>query len=101
MHENKPIKSHNYAPIKPLAPKAPNFKNKQKATFQSASTEMDMCYCYGSKDHWSRICRATPNAITKYHSRCESNFAYVDHPEDVTTSMEISDFQEALTPMDE
>ena len=84
----------------PLAPKVPNFKNKGKAPIQAASTELDMCYRCGSKDHWSRVCRASPEAIAKYHSRRESNFAHVDHQEDATTSMEISDFQEASTPMD-
>ena len=34
-------------------------------------------------------------AIAKYHSRCEPNFAHVDHSEDDTTSIGISDFQEA------
>ncbi|KAM1833601.1 hypothetical protein ACFX13_023404 [Malus domestica] len=85
----------------PLAPKAPNFKNKGKATVQPVSIEMDMCNCCGSKDHWSHVCRANPEAIAKYHSRCESNFAHVDHSEDATTFMEISDFQEASAPMDE
>ncbi|KAM1775005.1 hypothetical protein ACFX12_044303 [Malus domestica] len=85
----------------PLIPKAPNFKNKGKDPVQSTSTEMDMCYCRGSKYHWSCIFRATLEVIAKYHSRCESNFAHVDHPEDAATSMEISDFQEASAPMDE
>ncbi|XP_068344132.1 uncharacterized protein [Pyrus communis] len=85
----------------PFAPKAPNFKNKGTASVQAAFTELDMCYHCGSKDHWSCVCRASPEAIAKYHSRHESNFAHVDHPEDATTSMEISDFQEASVPMDE
>ncbi|KAM1012755.1 hypothetical protein ACFX2C_042966 [Malus domestica] len=85
----------------PLAPKVPNFKNKGKAPVQAASTELDMCYHCGSKDHWSRVCRASPEAIAKYHSRRESNFAHVDHSDDATTSMEISDFQEASTPMED
>ncbi|KAM1310165.1 hypothetical protein ACFX14_006959 [Malus domestica] len=73
----------------------------RKATVQSASTEMDMCYRCRSNDHWSRVCRATPEAIAKYHSHHESNFAHVEHPEDATISMEISKFQEASVPMDE
>ncbi|KAM2160245.1 hypothetical protein TB2_043359 [Malus domestica] len=85
----------------PLAPKAPNFKNKGKATVQSDSIEMDMCNHCGSKDHWSHICRATHEAIAKYHSRRESNVAHVELLEYATTSMEISDFQKASTPMDE
>ena len=85
----------------PLAPKVLNFKNKGKVSVQAASTEMDMCYRCGSRDHWSHVCRASPEAIAKYHSRRESNFAHVDHPEDVTTSMEISNFQEVSAPMDE
>ncbi|XP_070677884.1 uncharacterized protein [Malus domestica] len=85
----------------PLTPKVPNFKNKGKAPVQAASTELDMCYRCGSKDHWSRVCRVFLEAIAKYHSRCQSNFAHMDHPEDATTSMRISDFQKASTPMDE
>ena len=60
-----------------------------------------MCYRNESRDHWSRVCRASPKAIAKYHSHRESNFVHVDHLEDATISMEISDFQEALAPMDE
>ncbi|KAM2228186.1 hypothetical protein ACFXTI_014912 [Malus domestica] len=85
----------------PLAPKVPNFKDKGKAPVQAASTELDMCYRCGSNDHWSLVCRAFPKAIAKYHSHRESNFAHVDHPDDATTSMEISDFHEALTPMED
>ncbi|KAM1391008.1 hypothetical protein ACFX2I_018764 [Malus domestica] len=84
-----------------LAPKVPNFKNKGKAPVQTASTELDMCYRCGSKDHWSRVCRASPEAIAKYHSCRESNFAHVDHPEYATTSLEISDSQVASALMDE
>ncbi|KAM2133214.1 hypothetical protein ACFX1R_003339 [Malus domestica] len=40
-----------------------------KAPVQAASTELDMCYRCGSRDHWSRVCRASPKAIAKYHSR--------------------------------
>ncbi|KAM1510716.1 hypothetical protein TB1_019083 [Malus domestica] len=47
------------------------------------------------------VCRASFKAIAKYHSCRESNFAHVDHLEDATTSIEISDFQEVLGPMDE
>ncbi|KAM2073214.1 hypothetical protein FF2_041014 [Malus domestica] len=83
-----------------LAPKVSNFKNKGKAPVQLASTELDMCYHCGSNDHWSRVCRASLEVIAKYHSRRESNFAYVDHPKDATTSMKISDFQESSTLMD-
>ena len=64
----------------PLAPKAPNFKNKGKALVQPASIELDMCYRCGSRDHWSRICGASLEAIAKYDSCRESNFAHVDHP---------------------
>ena len=72
-----------------LAPKALNFKNKGKATDQSTSTKMDMCYRCKSKDHWSCICRATPEVIVKYHFRRKSNFANVEHPENATASIEI------------
>ena len=68
----------------PLAPKVPNFKNKGKVPVQAASTELDMCYRCGSKDHWSHVCRASLEAIAKYHSCRESNFAHVDHLEDAT-----------------
>ena len=85
----------------PLAPKAPNFKNKVKVTVQSDSTEMDMCYRCGSKDHWSHIYRATLEAIAKYHSRRETNFVHVEHPEDATTTLEVSDFKEASAPLEE
>ena len=85
----------------PFAPKVPNFKDKGKAPVQAASTELDMCYCCGSNDHWSRICRASPEAIAQYHSCRESNFVHVDHPKNATTSMEISDSQEASVPMNE
>ncbi|KAM1028461.1 hypothetical protein ACFX2J_040935 [Malus domestica] len=37
-------------------PLALKFKNKGKTPFQPASTELDMCYCSGSRDHWSCIC---------------------------------------------
>ncbi|KAM2141053.1 hypothetical protein EV2_006880 [Malus domestica] len=84
-----------------LTLKALNFKNKGKAIAQSTSTELDMCYHCGSKDHWSRVCRATPEAIAKYHSRREINFVHVEHPEDTTTTLEVLDFHEASTPMEE
>ena len=76
----------------PLAPKAPNFKNNGKAPVQPASTELDMCYRRGSKDHWSSVCQASHEAIAKYHSRRKSNFAHMDHSEDATTSIKILDF---------
>ncbi|KAM1396685.1 hypothetical protein ACFX2I_014354 [Malus domestica] len=85
----------------PLAPKAPNLKNKGNVIVQSASTEMDMCYRCGSKDHWSRVCRAIPKAIVKYHSHRESNFALVELPKDTTTTLKVLDFQEASTLMEE
>ncbi|KAM2365252.1 hypothetical protein ACFX1X_004099 [Malus domestica] len=90
---NKAQKSPN------LAPKAPNFKNKGKAL---ATMNDDMCYRCGSNDHWSRICRAPKKVVDEYHSRrkkFESNFMQVDEPE--TTKMEVSDFQEDTTLMED
>ncbi|KAM1331566.1 hypothetical protein ACFX2H_043722 [Malus domestica] len=93
-------KGGNKAQKRPnLAPKAPNFKNKGKAP---ATMNDDMCYRCGSKDHWSRICRAPKKVVDAYHSRrtkFESNFLQVDEPE--TTKMEVSDFQEDTTPMED
>ncbi|KAM1072352.1 hypothetical protein ACFX2I_017481 [Malus domestica] len=80
---------------------APKFKNKGKATVQLDSTELDMCYRYGSRDHWSCVCRATPEAIVKYDSRRESNFEHGAIPEAITVTLEVSDFQEASTHMEE
>ncbi|KAM2440181.1 hypothetical protein PS1_021556 [Malus domestica] len=95
-----PSKGGNKAQKHPnLAPKAPNFKNKGKAP---ATMNDDMCYRCGSKDHWSRICRAPKKVVDAYHSRrtkFESNFLQVDEPE--TTKMEVSDFQEDTTPMED
>ncbi|KAM1059574.1 hypothetical protein TB1_023620 [Malus domestica] len=95
-----PSKGGNKAQKRPnLAPKAPNFKNKGKAL---ATMNDDMCYRCGSKDHWSRICRAPKKVVDAYHSRrtkFESNFLQVDEPE--TTKMEVSDFQEDTTPMED
>ncbi|KAM1926869.1 hypothetical protein ACFX13_033987 [Malus domestica] len=95
-----PSKGGNKAQKRPnLAPKAPNFKNKGKAP---ATMNDDMCYRCGSKDHWSRICRAPKKVVDAYHSRrtkFESNFLQVDEPE--TTKMEVSDFQEDTTPMED
>ncbi|KAM1426419.1 hypothetical protein ACFXTO_019107 [Malus domestica] len=88
--KQKPIQGRKLDPEAPIP--CPNFKNKGKATFQSDSIEMDMCYHYGSKDHWSRVCQANLEAIAKYHSRRESNFAHVELPEDATTFMDVSDF---------
>ncbi|KAM2694199.1 hypothetical protein EV2_008291 [Malus domestica] len=82
-----------------LAPKAPNFKNKGKTP---ATMNDNMCYRCGSKDHWSRICRAPNKVVDEYHSRrkkFESNFMQVDEPE--TPKMEVSDFQEDTTPMED
>ncbi|KAM2035981.1 hypothetical protein ACFX16_038995 [Malus domestica] len=51
-----PSKGGNRAQKRPnLTPKAPNFKNKGKAP---EAMDADMCYYCGSKDHWSRVCRA-------------------------------------------
>ena len=61
----------------------------------------DMCYRYGSTDHWSRVCRAPKKVVDKYHSRrkkFESNLVQVDEPE--TTKMEVFDFQEDTTLME-
>ncbi|KAM1008784.1 hypothetical protein ACFX2A_005287 [Malus domestica] len=95
-----PSKGGNKAQKRPnLAHKAPNFKNKGKAP---ATMNEDMCYRCGSKDHWSRICRAPKKVVDAYHSRrtkFESNFLQVDEPE--TTKMEVSDFQEDTTPMED
>ncbi|KAM1123528.1 hypothetical protein ACFX19_004998 [Malus domestica] len=95
-----PSKGGNKTQKRPnLAPKAPNFKNKGKAP---ATMNDDMCYRCGSKDHWSRICRAPKKVVDAYHSRrmkFESNFLQVDEPE--TTKMEVSDFQEDTTPMED
>ena len=93
-------KGGNKAQKRPnLAPKAPNFKNKGKAP---ETMDADMCYCCGSKDHWSRVCRALHKVIAEYHSRrkkFESNFVQVDKPE--ATKMKVSDFQEDTTPMED
>ncbi|KAM1549107.1 hypothetical protein ACFX1Z_010206 [Malus domestica] len=81
------------------APKAPNFKNKGKAP---KTMDADMCYHCGSKDHWSRVCQAPQKIVAKYHSRrkkFESNFVQVDEPEN--TKMEVSVFQEDITPMED
>ncbi|KAM1400606.1 hypothetical protein ACFX2F_027864 [Malus domestica] len=95
-----PSKGGNKAQKRPnLALKAPNFKNKGKAP---ATMNDDMCYRCGSKDHWSRICRAPKKVVDEYHSRrkkFESNFMQVDEPE--TTKMEVSDFQEDTTPIED
>ncbi|XP_070682450.1 uncharacterized protein [Malus domestica] len=82
-----------------LGPKAPNFKNKGKAP---ETMDADMCYRCGSKDHWSHVCRAPQKVIVEYHSRrkkFESNFVQMDKLE--TTKMEVSDFQEDTTPMED
>ncbi|KAM1833131.1 hypothetical protein ACFX13_022984 [Malus domestica] len=95
-----PSKGGNKAQKRPnLAPKAPNFKNKGKIP---ATMNDDMCYCCGSKEHWSRIFRAPKKVVDEYHSRrtkFESNFMQVDEPE--TTKMEVSDFQEDTTPIED
>ena len=60
------------------------------------------CYHCGSKDNWSRVGRAPKKVVDEYHSRrkkFESNFMQVDEPE--TTKMEVSDFQEDTTPMED
>ncbi|XP_068329747.1 uncharacterized protein [Pyrus communis] len=85
----------------PLALKALNFKNKGKTIVQSNSTKLNMCYHCGSKDHSSRVCRANPEAIAKYHSHRETNFVHVEHLEDATATLDVSDFKEALAPMEE
>ncbi|XP_070677773.1 uncharacterized protein [Malus domestica] len=82
-----------------LALEAPNFKNKGKAP---KTMDADMCYRCGSNDHWSRVCRAPKKIVDEYHSRhkkFESNFMQVDEPE--ITKMEVSDFQEDTTPMED
>ncbi|KAM2544625.1 hypothetical protein TB1_016291 [Malus domestica] len=93
-------KGGNKAQKRPnLAPTALNFKNKGNAL---TTMNDDMCYRCGSNDHWSRICRAPKKVVDKYHSRrkkFESNFMQVDEPE--TTKMEVSDFQEDTTPMED
>ncbi|KAM1218360.1 hypothetical protein ACFX13_046363 [Malus domestica] len=81
-----------------LVPKAPNFRNKGKA---SETMDADMCYLCGSKNHWSHVCQAPQKVVTKYHSRhkkFESNFMQVDELD--STKMEISNFQEVVTPME-
>ena len=73
-----------------LTPKAPNFKNKGKAP---KTMDANMCYRYGSKDHWSRVYWAPKKVVDEYHSRrkkFESNSVQVDEPE--TTKMEVYDF---------
>ncbi|KAM2732014.1 hypothetical protein EV2_035617 [Malus domestica] len=90
---NKAHKSLN------LVPKASNFKNKGKAP---ETLDADMCYRYSSKDHWSRICRAPKKVVDEYHSRYkkfESNFVQVDESE--TTKIEVSDFQEDTTSIED
>ena len=95
-----PSKGGNKVQKRPnLTPNAPNFKNKGKAP---ETMDADMCYRYGSKDHWSRVCRAPKKVVDEYHSRrkkYESNFVQVDEPE--TTKMEVSNFQEDATPMED
>ena len=66
-----------------------------------------MCYRCGSNDHWSRVCHAPQKVIAKYHSRrkkFESNFKQVDEPESTkieSTKMEVSNFQEVVTHMED
>ncbi|XP_070660631.1 uncharacterized protein [Malus domestica] len=95
-----PSKRGNKAPKHPnLTSKAQNFKNKGKAP---ETMDADMCYRCGSKDHWSLVCRAPKKVVNEYHShrkKFESNFMQVDELE--TTKMEISDFQEDTTPMED
>ena len=99
-HSQSLSKGGNKAQKPPnLAPKAPNFKYKGKAP---ETMDVDMCYRYGSKDHLSRVCRAPKKVVNEYHSRrkkFESNFVQVDKPE--ITKMEVSDFQEDTTPMED
>ncbi|KAM2215892.1 hypothetical protein TB1_022016 [Malus domestica] len=64
--------------------------------------DADMCYHCGSKDHWSRVCQVPQKDVVEYHShrkKFESNFVQVDEPE--ITKMEVSDFQEAITPTED
>ena len=61
-----------------------------------------MCYRCGSKDHWSCVCCAPQKVVAEYHSRhkkFESNFVQVDEPE--STKMEVFEFQEDNTPMED
>ncbi|KAM2153550.1 hypothetical protein ACFX1Q_045481 [Malus domestica] len=98
-HSQGPPKEGNRAQKRPnLVPKAPNFRNKGKA-FETM--DADMCYLCGSKNHWSHVCQAPQKVVTKYHSRhkkFESNFMQVDELD--STKMEISNFQEIVTPME-
>nr|CBL94139.1 putative polyprotein (retrotransposon protein) [Malus domestica] len=53
-------------------------------------------------DHWSCVCRAPKKVGDEYNSRCkkfESNFVQVDEPK--TTMMEVYDFQEDTTHMED
>ncbi|XP_070664601.1 uncharacterized protein [Malus domestica] len=66
-HSQGPSKGGNKAKKRlNLAPKAPNFKNKGKAP---KTMNDDMSYRCGSKDHWSRVCRAPKKVVDEYHSR--------------------------------
>ncbi|KAM0985883.1 hypothetical protein ACFX13_013346 [Malus domestica] len=63
---------------------------------------MRTCAIAGSKDHWSRVFQAPKKVVYEYHSCCKkfkSNFVQVDEPE--TTKMDVSDFQEDTTPMED
>ncbi|KAM1018584.1 hypothetical protein FF1_040055 [Malus domestica] len=92
-----PSKGGNRAQKCPnLASKALNFKNKGKAP---KTMDVDMCYRCGSNDHWSRVCRAPKKVVDEYHSRRKSNFMQVDESE--TTKMEVSNFQEDTTPIED
>ncbi|KAM2668215.1 hypothetical protein EV2_019826 [Malus domestica] len=95
-----PSKGGNKAQKRPnLALRALNFKNKSKAP---KTMDADMCYRCCSNDHWSRICQAPQKVVAEYHSRrkkFESNFVQMDDPE--STKMEVSDFKEAITPMED
>ena len=64
--------------------------------------DADMCYHCGSKDHWSHVCRAPHKVVAEYHfhhKKFESNFMQVDETESI--EMEVSNFQEAITPMED
>ena len=91
--ETKPRNGHT------SLPRPQTSKNKDKAP---ETMDVHMCYRCGSKDHWSRVCRAPEKVVDEYHSRrkkFESNFMQVDEPK--TTKMEASDFQKDTTPMED
>ena len=73
----------------PLAPKVPNFKNKgQKLPFRLLLLNWTCATIVDQRIIGHAYAELPLRLLPSYHSRRESNFAHVDHPEDATTSME-------------